>query len=1027
MAIRAIDLATIAAGTGGFVVHGQEANDQLGLSAVSAGDVNGDGLDDLIMGARLADAAGNAKTNAGGTYVLFGRPDGFAAAIDAATLAAGNGGFVIHGQDAGDLSGQPVAAAGDVNGDGLDDVIVGAAEADGPGNARYLAGDSFVVFGRSSGLGPAVDLAVIGNLGFALNGPGAGDLSGSAVAGAGDVNGDGIADLIIGAPEGDAIGDGKASAGDTYIVFGRIGGFSGPLDLAGIASGTSTEGIHIPGAYASIRSGQAAAHAGDLNSDGLDDIIIGAPGLYAPSGSGKGAVYIVYGTQGGTIDLAHVALGSGGFAITQKNWTETRFGFSVNSAGDLNADGYSDLVMGNYWGGPPAHVVLGRAGGFGTPIELDQTKPTPGNFAILVQEANDRAGMSVASAGDVNGDGFDDLVIGAPGGDAAGNMKFDSGEAYVVFGHAGGFGANIRLSDIAAGIGGFVIYGQDPGDSAGRSVASAGDINGDGFDDLIIGAHGADGPNNMKPDAGSSYVVFGRNFTAVVTHLGTAAAETLAGTDGDDVMIGGLGNDTLIGGRGKDVLKGGAGDDVLRIADFADRRVEGDRGDDTLALDGMDVTLDLSLIADTLLTGIEAIDVTGSGANTLRLTQRDVLNLSDTSNTLRVIANPDDTLELADGGWIDGGLQGATRSFTQGNATVLLTVIPYGNPPAAVLLIGDAGPNALGGGGGNDTLSGEGGDDTLNGGTGADLMQGGPGNDMYRVGETQDTLSEAGTDGYDIVRSTVTWTLGDGFEDLRLIGMANRIATGNALDNRLAGNAGANQMFGLGGDDTLDGGAGNDTMHGGAGNDLYVVDSIGDYVDEFDAGAGGHDIVVASVSYTLHFYLEALRLVGTADIDGACWTSGAIIGNDGANLLTGSNGDDTLSGGAGNDTLIGHGGANRLNGGTGDDTFRVGAPMQGRDTIVGFVSGEDRLACDAAGFGLPIGDLDGLVTPLGAARFQRTTDGLATAEAGEWQFTQVIATGTLFFDADGSGASAGVIIAKLAGHPELAASDIWMI
>ncbi|PWS35131.1 hypothetical protein DFH01_22725 [Falsiroseomonas bella] len=1027
MAITAIDLAAVAAGIGGFVVQGQDANDQLGFSGTSAGDLNGDGFDDLILGARLADAAGNAKTNAGDSYVLLGRSEGFAEPIDAATLAAGIGGFVIHGQDAGDLSGQPVAAAGDVNNDGLDDVLIGAAEADGPDNTRYLAGDSFVVLGRSSGLGPAMDLAALGTLGFALNGPGAGDLSGSAVAGAGDVNGDGIADLVIGAPEGDADGDGKASAGDTYIVFGRAQGFSGPVDLAGIASGTSSEGIYIPGAFASIRSGQAAALAGDLNTDGLDDIIIGAPGLYALSGSGDGAAYVVYGTQGGLIDLARVAMGDGGFAITQDNWTTTRFGFSVSGAGDINADGHADLVMGNYWGGPPVHVVLGRAEGFGAAIELDQTAPTAGNFALLVQEANDRAGMSVASAGDVNGDGFDDLVIGAPGGDGAGNMRRDSGEAYVVFGRADAGGVNIRLSDIAAGIGGFAIYGQDPGDSAGRSVASAGDINGDGFDELVIGAHGADGPDNTKPDAGSSYVVFGRDFTASVTQLGTAAAEVLSGTDGDDVMVGGLGDDTLLGGRGKDVLKGGAGDDLLRIADLADRRVEGDRGDDTLALDGADLTLDLSQIPDTLLTGIEAIDITGSGANTLRLTQREVLNLSDTSNTLRVTANPDDTLDLADGGWTDGGLQGATRSFTQGNATVVLAVVPYGNPPAGVLVVGDADPNALDGGGGGDTLRGEGGDDTLNGGTGADLMQGGPGNDVYRVGEPQDILIEAGADGHDLVRSAVDWTLGDNFEDLRLIGTAGRIATGNALDNRLFGNAGANRMFGLDGDDTLDGGAGNDTMHGGAGNDLYVVDSIGDYVDEFDAGAGGHDLVVASVSYTLHFYLEALRLVGTADIDGACWTSGVLIGNDGSNLLTGSNGDDTLFGGAGNDTLFGQGGANRLIGGAGEDSFRIGAPMQARDTIVGFVSGEDRLALDAIGFGLPTGNLDGLVTPLGVARFQRTADGLATAEAGEWQFTQVIATGTLFFDADGSGAGAGVIIARLAGGAELAAGDIWIL
>ncbi|MFM7423054.1 MAG: integrin alpha, partial [Alphaproteobacteria bacterium] len=151
--IAPIDLATIAAGTGGFVIHGQDAGDFSGRSVASAGDINGDGFADLIIGAPYGDAAGNAKGNAGDSYVVFGKASGWGAAIDLATIAAGTGGFVIHGQDANDRSGFSVASAGDINGDGFADLIIGAFYGDAAGNAKDRAGDSYVVFGKASGWG----------------------------------------------------------------------------------------------------------------------------------------------------------------------------------------------------------------------------------------------------------------------------------------------------------------------------------------------------------------------------------------------------------------------------------------------------------------------------------------------------------------------------------------------------------------------------------------------------------------------------------------------------------------------------------------------------------------------------------------------------------------------------------------------------------------------------------------------------------------------------------------------------------
>ncbi|MBN1900887.1 FG-GAP repeat protein [Candidatus Sumerlaeota bacterium] len=413
-----------------WIVEGDQALAQMGDSVSTAGDINGDGFFDVIIGAPGYD---NGQTSEGRVFIFYGSDLG----LDFTPA------WIAESNVANAYLGDCVATAGDVNGDGFADILVGASHY---GSGLVYEGAAFAWYGSASGLGasgiPAnADWKVTGGQNYAY--------LGTSVDTAGDVNGDGYSDIIICAPE---YANSETKEGAAFVWYGSA---------AGIGGDETPEGADwaMEGNEANIFFAQSASLAGDVNGDGFSDVIIGSP-FY-----GNGRAYAYYGSPSGLSE--------------SQNWMgesdigASSFGRSVSTAGDVNGDGFADVIIGApYYGMGAAFVFHGSGSGLSATADWE----------INSGQSNIDFGGSVKTAGDVNGDGFSDIIIGAP------QYKYANQEEGIalIF-----YGSNQGLKEPASPLTPDILLKSNQYNSLfGKSVAPAGDVNGDGFSDVIIGAPG---------------------------------------------------------------------------------------------------------------------------------------------------------------------------------------------------------------------------------------------------------------------------------------------------------------------------------------------------------------------------------------------------------------------------------------------------------------------------------------------------------------------------------------------------------
>ena len=491
-------------GTNGMLMAGSRSNDFSGISVRPAGDVNGDGLDDLLVGAPYATRGG--MYAAGETYLVYGSSGGFPSSYEVLTNGWLNGtnGIVLTGVEVQGYSGYAVDGAGDVNGDGYGDLLIGAYGAYGLRSGTGYAGKTYLIYG-----GPQLPAQIVLNEGW-FNGTNGTLFAGSdsmlyvgeTLAGIGDANGDGLDDFILGSRN--AQGLHSYVVGHTYLIYGSSNRYPAAVELTP-AWMNSANGSTFEGLTNTLAVGRSLSAAGDVNKDGYADFMTGSHENQPDGQAGQGGVYLVYGspTKAGALTTLSPAWADGTRGAWLSGATNMSYLGLFLSAGDVNADGFSDLLLSQTLEGANNVVVVYGRSVLPAALHLAADGFDGANGARVA--VNNITEFSVA--GDINNDGADDILIGSR--TAAPYGVAEAGAAFLVYGNADGLPAQQALSvdDLgrtnACAFGG---YRAMLGDNL--RVAPAGDFNGDGIADAAVSF--ATAPVGDHPQAGETAITFGR-------------------------------------------------------------------------------------------------------------------------------------------------------------------------------------------------------------------------------------------------------------------------------------------------------------------------------------------------------------------------------------------------------------------------------------------------------------------------------------------------------------------------------------